>query len=169
MRRRVDGYETSTPGLWAAKPDKLWRARLFRQAPTSAEAMLWQGLRRRLVAGLKFRRQHVIAGYVADFYCPALRLVIEVDGDVHDAQRERDAQRTAHLGRLGVTVFRIPNARVFSDLAGVVADVVDCCERLRAAIKKETVTKPASPLRRSPSASGKDPPFPRNRGKGDGG
>jgi very-short-patch-repair endonuclease len=121
-----------------------------------------------LVAGLKFRRQHVIAGYVVDFYCPALRLVIEVDGGVHDAQRKRDEQRTVHLARLGARVLRIPNARVLSDTAGVVAHLVAICERLRAAIEVErTNAKPAPPLRRAPSASRKDPPFPRNRGKGD--
>jgi very-short-patch-repair endonuclease len=162
--------ETRTPGQRGAQPDKLGRARLFRQSPTSSEAMLWQGLRRRLVVGLKFRRQHVIAGYVVDFYCPALRLVIEVDGGVHDAQRERDEQRTVHLARLGARVFRIPNARVLADLAGVVAHIVDICERLRASIEvKRENAQPAPPLRRSPSASGKVPPFPRNRGKGAGG
>src|SRR5690349_7992627 len=113
MHRRMARYETNTQGK-DATPEKLRRARLFRQAPTSAEAMLWHALRRRLVAGLKFRRQHVIAGYIVDFYCPALRLVIEVDGGVHDAQRERDAQRTVYLAQLGVSIIRIPNARVFS-------------------------------------------------------
>jgi very-short-patch-repair endonuclease len=143
---------------------------MFRQAPTSAEARLWLGLRRRLVAGFKFRRQHILAGYVVDFYCPALRLVIEVDGGVHDVQRARDAQRTLHLAQLGARVLRIPNARVLSDLPGVLAHLVDICERLQVAMELERASSPpAPPLRRSPNASEKDPPFPRNRGKGAGG
>jgi len=120
---------TSEP--WGARPEKLRRARLFREAPTSAEAILWRGLRRRFVLGLRFRRQHVIAGYIVDFYCPSLRLAIEVDGGVHEAQRERDSRRTADLARLGTTILRVSNSRVHADLAGVLAQVVEISERLQ--------------------------------------
>jgi very-short-patch-repair endonuclease len=135
MRRRRHEHETATPEPCSAHPEKVRRARMFRQAPTSAEAVLWQGLRRRFVAGLRFRRQHVIAGYVVDFYCPALRLAIELDGGVHETQRERDEQRTIHLSRLGTRVLRIPNARVLSDVVGVLAHVVEVSERLLAGLE----------------------------------
>jgi len=135
MRRRAGGHETGTTVPRGAHPEKLHRARMFRQAPTSAEAMLWQGLRRRFVAGWRFRRQHVIAGYIVDFYCPALRLAIELDGGVHDAQRERDEQRTLHLSRLGTRVLRIPNARVLSDLPSVFAHIVEVTERLHVGLE----------------------------------
>src|SRR5689334_11431277 len=129
MRRRRDSDATRPPGQRGAQPAKLRRACLVRTPPTSAEAMLWLGLRRRLVAGLKFRRQHILAGYVVDFYCPALRLVVEVDGGVHDAQRARDAQRTFHLAKLGVRVLRLPTAAVLADRPSVLAHLVDLCER----------------------------------------
>ena len=74
MRRRVYEDESRPRGEPGAVPNKLRRGRMFRQAPTSARAMLWQGLRRRLVAGFKFRRQHVLAGYIVDLYCAELRL-----------------------------------------------------------------------------------------------
>jgi len=132
MRRRMttDGMGTAAPQ--GARPEKVRRARTFRQAPTSAEALLWEGLRRRFVARLRFRRQHIIAGYIVDFYCPSLRLAIEVDGSVHETQRERDEQRTRNLGQLGVTVLRIPNARVRADLASVLDHILEVCESLRA-------------------------------------
>jgi len=130
MRRRAttDGMGTAAPQ--GARPEKVRRARMFRQAPTSAEALLWEGLRRRFVGGLRFRRQHIIAGYVVDFYCPSLRLAIEVDGSVHEAQRERDEQRTRNLAQLGVTVLRIPNARVQADLASILEHILEVCEKL---------------------------------------
>ena len=127
--------------------------------------MLWVGLRRRFVAGLKFRRQHVLAGYVVDFYCPARSLVIEVDGGVHDEQRARDAQRTRHLAKLGARVVRFSNARVLCDLPGVLAHLVDLCERLQIAMELERESShAAAALRCSLNASEKDPPFPRDRG-----
>jgi very-short-patch-repair endonuclease len=132
MRRRAttNGMDTAAP--YGAQPEKVRRARMFRQAPTSAEALLWEGLRRRSAAGLRFRRQHVIAGYIVDFYCPSLRLAIEVDGSVHEARREHDEQRTRNLAQLGVTVLRIPNARVQADLVSVIEHILEVCESLRA-------------------------------------
>ena len=134
MRRRTNMQERGG-GAVGAHPEKLRRARMFRQAPTSAEATVWNALRRRFVAGLRFRRQHVIAGYVVDFYCPALRLVIEIDGGIHDEQRERDELRTRHVTQLGARILRIPNERVFSDLVGVIDQILDVSERLRAGLE----------------------------------
>ena len=134
MRRRAGTEDGGDARLRAAHPEKLRRARMFRQAPTSAEAMVWEVLRRRFVAGLRFRRQHIIAGYVVDFYCPALRLAIEIDGGIHDTQQERDELRTHHLAQLGTQVLRIPNALVFSDLTTVVAQILETATQRRAAL-----------------------------------
>src|SRR3954469_10158826 len=60
------------------------RARALRRAMTLPEVLLWQALRGGQVGGLRFRRQHPIGHYVLDFYCPALRLAVEVDGAAHD-------------------------------------------------------------------------------------
>ena len=91
--------------------NKLALARRFRQAPTAAEAAAWRILRDRTLFGLEFRRQQVIAGFVVDFYCPSQRLVLELDGGVHDdpTQREHDLNRSQVLRRLSIRVLRVPN------------------------------------------------------------
>jgi very-short-patch-repair endonuclease len=94
--------------------NKLQLARRFRQTPTDAEAAAWQILRNRALHGLKFRRQQLIAGFVVDFYCPSQRLVLELDGGVHDDpdQREHDLTRSQVLRRLSIRVLRVPNHAV---------------------------------------------------------
>ena len=72
-------------------------ARAMRRQPTRAEDVLWGALQKKQVAGLKFRRQHPVGRFVLDFYCPSHKLVVEVDGGVHDAQQDRDAARTEAL------------------------------------------------------------------------
>jgi very-short-patch-repair endonuclease len=93
---------------------KLVLARSFRRQPTPAEAAAWRLLRGRAILGLKFRRQQVVAGFIVDFYCPSLRLVLELDGGVHDdpAQVERDTLRTHALSRRALDVVRIRNDQV---------------------------------------------------------
>lgn len=90
---------------------KLALARLFRRQPTPAEAAAWLLLRGRRILGLKFRRQQLVAGFIVDFYCASLRLVLELDGAVHDdpAQAERDALRTRALSKLAIVVVRVRN------------------------------------------------------------
>ena len=95
----------------------LWkrdRARIFRNCPTVSEALAWNILRDRRVLGLKFRRQHVIDGYVVDFFCVEHRLVLEIDGGIHldPVQRERDAERSSHLRDRGYHILRIQNSDV---------------------------------------------------------
>ena len=90
------------------------RARQLRQTQTDAEALAWAFLRNRNCLGFKFRRQVVISGFIVDFYCPELRLVIELNGSVHDSQdqRLRDRERDAVLTLASVRVVRIRNAEV---------------------------------------------------------
>jgi very-short-patch-repair endonuclease len=92
------------------------RARTMRKAPTSAEERLWRVLRSRRYRDVKFRRQHAIGPYVADFACVAARLVIEVDGPSHadTEQAAFDAKRTGDLEAWGWRVARISNADVFA-------------------------------------------------------
>ena len=70
--------------------EKLERARELRHDMTPAEKILWGELRGNKL-GVHFRRQHVIAGFIVDFYCHKAALVVEVDGDIHDLQQEEDA------------------------------------------------------------------------------
>ncbi len=88
----------------------------MRKQPTSAEELLWRVLRGRRYRHIKFRRQHAIGPYVADFACVAARLVIEVDGPSHDAPEQIafDAARTAFLANAGWRVLRIPNADAYA-------------------------------------------------------
>jgi very-short-patch-repair endonuclease len=72
-----------------ASPELVLAARQHRSNPTPAEERLWDAIRRRQVGGARFRRQHPIAGFVLDFCCPERRLVVEVDGPIHDQQRLR--------------------------------------------------------------------------------
>jgi len=92
-----------------------------RHGPTEAEAVAWALLRNRRCLGLKFRRQHVIRGFIVDFYCAELRLAVEVDGTFHGgrAQAEYDEARSQALAQAGVIVVRISNEHVSE--AGLVA------------------------------------------------
>ena len=98
------------------------RARELRREETLAEKELWRMLRGRAFRGLKFRRQAPLLGYIADFYCPQLRLVIELDGGIHDTveQRLRDENRDADLEAHGYTVLHIRNAEVLERPESVV-------------------------------------------------
>jgi len=99
----------------------------MRKSPTATERLLWTALRNKRLRGLKFRRQHVIAGYVVDFYCAALRLAVEVDGPIH--RPDEDRLRDTHLAKLGVAVLRFAASSVESDLAGVVISIAEACEK----------------------------------------
>ena len=101
----------------------LQRARDLRQWQTTAEIMLWACLRNRQLHGFKFRRQHNIDRFIADFYCHEARLVIEVDGPVHGHQRDKDAERDAWMRACGLRVLRFENSRVLEDIEGVLEEV----------------------------------------------
>lgn len=73
--------------------------------------------------GLRFRRQQVIDGYIVDFYCHGLRLVLEVDGEVHSRQQEYDIQRDAVLTSRGLTILRVSNDAVHDDLNSILSEV----------------------------------------------
>jgi len=89
-------------------------ARQLRRAATPAERYAWSLLRNRGVLGLKFRRQHVLHGFIVDFYCGAERLVVGLEGDVHDPceQQTYDAARAAFLKAAGYRVVRVRNRDV---------------------------------------------------------
>jgi len=91
--------------------EKLELARKFRKEPTPEEALVWEWVRSRRLNGLKFRRQQIIEGFIADFYCAELRLALELDGAVHDtpAARDYDEIRDAVFANKGVSVLRIRN------------------------------------------------------------
>ena len=105
-------------------PRLLERARQLRVNQTPAETRLWAALRSRQVEGLKFRRQVPIGPFIADFYCHAARLVVEVDGDVHAGQEVADRERSDWLESQGLRVIRFTNREVLEMLNEVVAEIV---------------------------------------------
>ncbi len=86
-----------------------------RKNPTPAEKHLWQQIRNRQVASLKFRRQYVIENFIVDFYCAELRLIIEVDGAIHDIQKAHDAIRHEQLEAYNTTILRFRNEQVLEE------------------------------------------------------
>jgi very-short-patch-repair endonuclease len=103
------------------------RAKELRKVQTPAEQALWSRLRNRGLSGLKFRRQHPIGPFIADFYCAQHRLVIELDGGVHRKQAEQDAKRTAQLAAYGFRVLRVQNEEVQTDLESVLRKIAEAC------------------------------------------
>jgi very-short-patch-repair endonuclease len=98
-------------------------ARLLRLWATPAELHLWQHLRAHRVAGCGFRRQHPIGPYIVDFVCLEHRLIIEVDGQIHEARIEYDQIRTAYLRRFGYRVLRFPNSQVLHETRAVLRSI----------------------------------------------
>jgi very-short-patch-repair endonuclease len=113
-------------------PDKLAFAKRLRREMTPAERRLWKALRRDAVDGFHFRRQQVIEGYVADFYCDAAKLVIELDGDVHQEQWQYDESRDEAIASIGVRVLRISNDAML--------DVEAVVEHIRQALRSRRRT-----------------------------
>ena len=109
-------------------------AREMRKEPTPAEEHLWKALRGSAL-GVRFRRQHPVGRFILDFWCPAARLVIEVDDDIHDLQQERDVERTAVLESFGYCVVRFRNEEVMHDRPSVLA-------RIRAEVSARGVDLP---------------------------
>jgi adenine-specific DNA-methyltransferase len=94
--------------------DTLITARELRKSSTPSEKILWEALRNKRFNNLKFRRQHVIAGFILDFYCPSIKLGIEVDGAVHRREENRnyDKERDVVIKEHGVTIMRIESKAI---------------------------------------------------------
>ncbi|RZA37474.1 MAG: DUF559 domain-containing protein [Lysobacteraceae bacterium] len=100
------------------------RARRLRNFATDAERCLWQHLRLKQLGGYKFRRQVPVAGYIADFLCPELRLVVELDGGQHSERASYDGRRTAVLESAGYRVMRYWNDDVLLRTSDVLEDIL---------------------------------------------
>jgi len=105
--------------------EPIWsNARELRNKATDAERKLWQHLKSRQLRGIKFRRQYPIAGYVADFASPEIRLVIELDGGQHLEQREYDQKRADKLARNGYRVLRFWNDEVLLQTEHALSEIL---------------------------------------------
>ena len=109
---------------------------LLRNTLPAAELILWSKLKSRQVCGRKFRRQFSVSPYVVDFYCPALKLAIEIDGDSHfqPGEQEKDRQRQEHIESFGIQFLRFRNNEVRENLRGVLEAIWRKVEELSKAV-----------------------------------
>ena len=105
------------------------RARALRKHPTEAELRLWQKLKRRQIAGMKFRRQQPLGPFVVDFVCFECRVIVEVDGGQHAKQAAYDAGRTRWLEAQGYRVLRFWNNEVLAQTEAVTQTILDAVKR----------------------------------------
>ena len=107
--------KTENPSyFFGADETTLNLAKRLRRTMTPCEKLLWNRLKAKNIAGAKFRRQHPIKFFIADFYCHEVRIVIEVDGPIHTALEhiEYDANRDAEMDTLGIRVMRFTNDEI---------------------------------------------------------
>ncbi|MCU6455120.1 endonuclease domain-containing protein [Sphingomonas sp. A2-49] len=102
---------------WGTPADLDTLAKAMRRAPTEPEARVWRNLSNSQLGGFKFRRQANLGSRIADFFCPAIGLIVEIDGDTHDP--EADAREDAVSRRQGFQVIRFTNADVMQNMKGV--------------------------------------------------
>lgn len=112
------------------------RARVLRNSTTDAERRLWQHLRLRQLGGFKFRRQVPLKGYIVDFLCAELKLVVELDGGQHSEQVAYDEIRTCVLQTSGYRVLRYWNSDALSRTTEVLEDILRVIEVVRTTLKE---------------------------------
>lgn len=116
----------------------------LRTFPTKAEYVLWQELRRHII-GYKFRRQVSIGPYIVDFYCHQVKLVLELDGPIHEDewQKEHDKVREEWLSRQGYTIIHFTNDEViFHKREEVLHTILSWCEKLNTLRKDPSLPSP---------------------------
>jgi len=107
-----------------AKPSTIQAARLLRERMTKSEELLWERLKGKQLCRLRFRRQHPIDMFIADFYCHKVRLVIEIDGEIHKQQKEYDIGRSAEMGKYDIKVIRFSNEEVEFEIESVIRKIL---------------------------------------------
>lgn len=112
-----------------AKPLIFSWAKLLRDNMTKAEALLWERLKKKQIAGIRFRRQHPIDIFIVDFYCHDARLVIELDGEIHNFQSDYDNGRTSDLSQYGIKVIRFDNSEVENNIDKVLITIKNEIEK----------------------------------------
>ena len=148
--------------LPASSQELIARARQLRREATAAERLLWEFLRDRRLLGRKFRRQHPIGPFIADFFCDDARLIIEIDGAVHrePTQQERDRLREEILREHGFAVLRFTNEQIFDHTEQVLREIA-------AYVTAHSYEHP-SPLSQSLGGDSPHPPSPSPKALGEG-
>ena len=119
--------------FYNAMPHIFERAKMLRKNMTSAEKLLWEELKGKKILGLRFRAQHPIYIFIADFYCHPVKLVIEVDGGIHKSreQKEYDLIREGELNDFGIEVIRFSNEEVEQEIKQVINKIITKCKELQ--------------------------------------
>ena len=117
----------------------------LRKNLTPAEATLWLALKNKQIDGRRFRRQFSIGNYIVDFYCPAEKLIIELDGAQHftNSGSNADSERDEYFVSLGLTVIRFENKEVYKNMEGVI-------DEIKKAFKNKDEVLPLRPVDTSP-------------------
>lgn len=119
--------------FYGAKSEIFEAARILRDNMTEAEKVLWFSLQKNKILGLRFKSQHPIDKFIADFYCHRLKLVIEVDGEIHNntKNKEYDIGREAEIEKFGIKVIRFSNKEVIENNKETIQKIIKLCsERL---------------------------------------
>jgi very-short-patch-repair endonuclease len=119
----MDKNSLQSENMWKGASPKIFsNAKKLRDNATEAEEKLWLAVKNNQIEGFKFRRQHPLSFYIADFYCHALKLVIEIDGGYHltEEQQLLDEERTKNIEFQGLKVIRFTNEEVLAQLPEVI-------------------------------------------------
>ena len=111
-------------------PQKILRAKELRQRQTPSEKYLWNNVRDNRLDGFHFRRQHVVDGFILDFYCHRIRLVVEIDGPIHQLQQDYDSERENILRQHDLHLIRFTDEEVMQDLESVLHKLRITCHKL---------------------------------------
>ncbi len=127
--------------FYNAKPHIFEKAKMLRKNMTKAELKLWEKLKGKKMLGLRFRPQHPIDIFIADFYCHPLKLILEVDGGIHKSkeQKEYDIGREGELENWGMKVIRFTNEEIENEIDLVMIEIKQICEKRKSEL-------PQSPL-----------------------
>ena len=124
--------------FYNAKPHIFEKAKMLRKNMTEAELKLWEKLKGKKMLGLRFRPQHPIDIFIADFYCHPLKLILEVDGGIHKSknQKEYDIGREGELKNWGMKIIRFTNEEIENDIKSVLETIKQECILLQSEIQK---------------------------------
>jgi very-short-patch-repair endonuclease len=115
------------------KANQKEKRRNLRKKQTPEELIFWSHIKSRRLGGFKFRRQYSINKYIADFYCPELQFVVEIDGGQHYEKEnmEKDRLRSEYFTDLGLNIKRYTNVDIKNNLSGTLDDLLEYCNNLK--------------------------------------
>jgi very-short-patch-repair endonuclease len=108
---------------YGAKPITIAAAKILRDNLTTCEELLWERVKLKQICGLRFHRQHPIDFFIADFYCHEAKLVIELDGEIHNQQKEYDYGRSAEMEKYSIKVIRFNNSGIENNIEEVIKKI----------------------------------------------